>query len=54
MLGIGLEETQGIGGKYRERERARELIMQEFRNEFIVSQSDTANLHSTASTQVPV
>ena len=28
--------------------------MQEFRNEFIVSQTDTANLHSTASTQVPV
>ncbi|XP_044171503.1 uncharacterized protein LOC122955828, partial [Acropora millepora] len=44
-------------GNRREKQRAREseeLIMQEFRNEFIVSQSDTANLHSTASTQVPV
>ena len=44
-------------GNRSEKHRAREseeLIMQEFRNEFIVSQSDTANLHSTASTQVPV
>ena len=41
-------------GNRRQKQRAREseeLIMQEFRNEFIVSQSDTA---STASTQVPV
>ena len=44
-------------GNRREKQRAREseeLIMQEFRNEFIVSQSNTANLHFTASTQVPV
>ena len=44
-------------GNRSEKHRAREseeLIVQEFRNEFIVSQSDTANLHSTASTQVPV
>ena len=28
--------------------------MQNFRNEFITSQNDNANLHSTTSTQVPV
>ena len=39
--------------KHRSRE-SEELIMQECRNEFIVSQSVIANLHSTASTQVPV
>ena len=49
--------TRNAGNRREKQNRAREseeLIMQEFRNEFIVRQSDTANLHSTASTQVPV